>query len=99
MLLFMLNMPCDCAFCCSGAVNFDCSATFHDPLSGFGTACRQGWEGFMSAPSTIILLLPPIPSAAATNALRKVHLVDLYFAKYVKKIHVLQSIATQGEAI
>jgi hypothetical protein len=99
MLLSMLNTSSDdCAFCCSGAVDFDCSATFHDLLRGAGIACRQGWEGSMSIPSTIISL-PPIAPAAATSALRRVHPMDLYLAESGKKIHILQAIATWGEAI
>jgi hypothetical protein len=52
----------------------------------------------MAAPSTIILP-PPVPATAAMNALQQVHLMDLCFSDDGKKIHVLQTIATQVEAI
>jgi hypothetical protein len=52
----------------------------------------------MAAPSTIILL-SPAPAATATNAPQQVHFMDLCFSNRCKRIHVLQTIATQVEAI
>jgi hypothetical protein len=51
----------------------------------------------VAAPSTIILL-SPVPAVTATNAQKQVHFMDHCFWNFRKKIHVLQTIATQAEA-